>query len=346
MTGLGADATARLPSRPEAAAASAVGLHGAREPGRGRVPVLLIACAGRSGSTLLERIVGTCDGFCPVGELRFVWERAFGENQLCGCGVPFDDCLFWNRVSRHAFGVNAAQMDATLAAELRGSLDEIRHAPWLIQSHSPAFHKSALAAYGELLQSLCSAILRVSGEQVIVDSSGDATHGLILSRLPGIELHVIHLVRDARAVAFSWKRARRRPEIHWASEDMPIERASTSAIRWMVHNALAEKLRRPAASYCRLRYEDFVADPAAGLAQALAPYEWARDACERIAGSELLLEPTHTVSGNPMRFTQGPIRIRLDDEWRKAMQSRDRRIVTALGWWQLARYGYKVKSDE
>jgi hypothetical protein len=306
----------------------------------GPVPVLLIASAGRSGSTLLDRIIGMQKGFCSVGELRFIWERSFGENQLCGCGLPFQECTFWREVSHKVFGLEAAQVDATTAIRLRKSLDEMKYAPWLIQSHSPGHYKSDLRVYCELLEQLYDAIRQASGARVIVDSSGDATHGLILSRLSSIELHVVHLVRDSRAVAFSWKRTRRRPEIHWTSEDMPIEQPRASAKRWMEQNLVAELLSRRAASYCRLRYEDFAADPNAALSRALAPYEWIASQPQWTEDMEVVLEPTHTVSGNPMRFKQGRLKIKLDDEWRNSMPRRDRRSVTAITWPLLARYCY------
>jgi hypothetical protein len=306
------------------------------------VPVLYIACMGRSGSTLLERILGTFEGFCTVGELRFIWERSFGENQLCGCGVPFDQCPFWDRVSRALFGVGTPEVDASRPAHLRRSLDDFRHAPWLVQSRSPARRRSEMAEYGKLLGRLYRAILEVSGQRAIVDSTGDATHGLILSRLPEIDLHVVHLVRDSRAVAFSWKRARRRPEIHWRSQDMPIERVSTSAMRWTMNNLLAERLSKSAASYRRLRYEDFVADPDSALAEVLSPCDWAPRSSPPLA--DVVLRPTHTVSGNPIRFQQGPIEIRADEEWRRAMAPRDRLTATAMTWWLLARYRYPLRT--
>ena len=309
------------------------------------IPVLFIACAGRSGSTLLDRIIGMHDGFCSAGELRFIWERSFGENQLCGCGAPFYDCAFWGEVSSMAFGVEAARVDVTTAISLRRSLDEIRYAPWLIQSHSPACYQSALLVYRELLERLYRGILQASGDRVIVDSSGDATHGLILSRMRNVELHVVHLIRDPRAVAFSWKRAHRRPEIHWTSEGMPTEHARTSATRWMMHNTMAELLSRSAASYFRVRYEDFVADPGAALSRILAPYEWMSGRPTSIVGKEVVLGPTHTVSGNPMRFKHGPLTIELDAEWRDAMVPRDRRSVTSLTLPLLAKYGYPIRNS-
>jgi hypothetical protein len=309
------------------------------------IPVLLIACAGRSGSTLLDRIIGMYDGFWSAGELRYIWERSFRENQLCGCGVPFANCSFWEEVSLRAFGGNANQVDATTAIRLWRSLDEIRQTPRLIKSHNPPGFDAALWIYGQLFEHLYRGIRDISGARVIVDSSGDATHGLILAKIPNIDLHVIHLVRDPRAVAFSWKRERRRPEIHWTSQDMPIQDAKTSAILWMAHNAIAELLSKSAASYCRLRYEDFVANPYGVLSRIMAPYGPIKSQPAGLISGEVVLRPTHTVSGNPLRFKQGPLKIRLDDEWRDAMLARDRQTVTAVTLPLLTRYGYPVRSS-
>jgi hypothetical protein len=306
----------------------------------GDVPVIFIACTGRSGSTLLDRVIGAHDGFFSAGELHCIWERSFLENQLCGCGASFGSCDFWGEVSYGMFGVEPSLVNPTTAIELRRALGEIRYAPRLIASQGSASHRAALAAYSELLERLYRQILQVSRERVIIDSSGSAAHGLILAQVPGIELHIVHLVRDSRAVAFSWKRVRRRPEIHWKAEDMPTERVRKSASRWMMHNTTAELLSGRAASYCRVRYEDFVADPGGEMARILAPFEWAGEGASKLAGAEITLEPAHTVSGNPMRFKQGPMTIRLDDEWREAMHPRDRWSATALTWPLLVRYGY------
>jgi hypothetical protein len=315
-----------------------------RRPGN-VIPVLFIAGAPRSGSTLLDRVIGMHDGFCSVGESHFIWERSFGQNHLCGCGSPFQECSFWEEVSQRAFGVKITQVDEKTAIRQKESVDRKRHLPWLILSHRPARYQSALLTYGETLERLYGAILRTSGERVVVDSSKDPKHGLILSRLPGFQLHVVHLVRDSRAVAFSWRRSRRRPEIHWKAEDMPIERVTSTATRWTIHNALVESLSASAASYCRIRYEDFVEDPNVALSRIMAPYEWMQPKMLGAENAAVALEPTHTVSGNPMRFEHGQVNIKLDNEWRHAMNLRDRSSVTAVTWPLLARYGYPLRSS-
>lgn len=306
------------------------------------IPVLFIAGAPRSGSTLLDRVLGMHDGFCSVGESHFIWERSFGQNHLCGCGLPFWECSFWEEVSQRAFGVTTTAVDATAILRQKQSVDRKRHLPWLILSRRPARQQLALQAYGETLERLYGAILSTSGDRVIVDSSKDPKHGLILSRLPGFQLHVVQLVRDPRAVAFSWRRSRRRPEVHWKAEDMPIERVTATAARWTVHNALVESLAALAASYCRIRYEDFVSDPSVIVSRILAPYEWSR--AKPLGGetAAISLDPTHTVSGNPMRFEHGQVSLSLDDEWRHALNLRDRASVTAITLPLLARYGYRI----
>lgn len=306
------------------------------------IPVLFIAGAPRSGSTLLERVIGTHEGLCCVGESHFIWERSYGENQLCGCGTPFHECDFWAEVSRRTFAVDPAAVDEIAATKQKQAVDRKRYLPWLLLGYRPARYQASLLAYGELLKRLYGAILEVSGARVIVDSSKDPRHGIILAQLPGFEVHVVHLLRDPRAVAFSWTRRKRRPEIHWTDADMPTERVCTTATRWSTHNALVELLARKAASYCRLRYEDFVADPDGALAQILTPHPWASAALEH--DPPVVLKSAHTVAGNPMRFDNGPLRIKLDDEWREAMPYRDRWWVTAATWPLLARYGYPLRS--
>jgi len=40
----------------------------------------------------------------------------------------------------------------------------------------------------------------------------------------------------------------------------------------------------------------------------------------------------HTVAGNPMRFHQGRLDLRLDQAWTTKLPARDRKVVTAITW--------------
>ena len=51
-------------------------------------------------------------------------------------------------------------------------------------------------------------------------------------------------------------------------------------------------------------------------------------------------DENHTVAGNPIRFTRGPLEIRADAEWQALMPARQRAVVTGLTWPLLWRYGF------
>lgn len=68
------------------------------------VRLLYLAGIGRSGSTLLERLLGEVPGVCSLGEVTHLWRRGVLRNERCGCGTPFLDCPFWRKVGESAFG--------------------------------------------------------------------------------------------------------------------------------------------------------------------------------------------------------------------------------------------------
>ena len=62
--------------------------------------VVCIAGVGRSGSTLLDRILGSLPGAVSLNELRPLWRNGFINNRPCACGASFNDCEFWSEVRR------------------------------------------------------------------------------------------------------------------------------------------------------------------------------------------------------------------------------------------------------
>lgn len=110
-----------------------------------------------------------------------------------------------------------------------------------------------------------------------------------------------------------------------------------SALLWDQHNALLEGLLRRHRRSLRMRYEDLVGDPETSLDQVGAVLGRPVGLGEEAApGSGFV----HSVSGNPMRFDQAPLKLKLDTEWRDKMAPAQRRLVTAASAPFLARYGY------
>ena len=171
------------------------------------VKVLYIGGYGRSGSTLLERILGQFPGVLSVGEMRHVWNRSFRDNSLCSCGTPFLSCEFWSAVVRDAFGSQPI-LDVDEIIQLKRSVDRIKYIPWITRSLRVPSGRfgDRLQRYATLLAVLYRSIQKVASAKVIVDSSKDPSFAFVLASIPEIRLSVVHLVRDSRAVAFSWTR--------------------------------------------------------------------------------------------------------------------------------------------
>ncbi len=311
-------------------------------PGDG-VRVLYVGGLGRSGSTLIERLIGQLPGVCPVGELVHLWERGIAQDERCGCGEPFRQCAFWLQVGKAAFG-GWDDVDVGRVAALRARVDRNRFVPALARREVRPELRRALAEYTSYYARLYTAITEVSGCQLVVDSSKHPSLAYCLRWQDGLDLRVLHLVRDSRAVAYSWSREVRRPDTDRLSY-MTRYSPATAAGQWNVQNAAFHLLARRGVPVMRVKYEDFTAEPEltlgrlagfAGLpAQPGYPFLGADGACRwaRLGGG-------HSVSGNPMRFTTGQVAIRRDERWRTGMPRVHQRAVTALTWPLLAGYGY------
>ena len=319
----------------------------------GPLHVVFIAGFGRSGSTLMDQLLGQVPGITALGETRYVWERGWLADERCGCGQPFHACPYWQRVATD-WSNRAATAGGASTVAPRGTPEDLAEAsrrtlrPLGYVRRRAHLHGAALERQYRTLREATGALLdsaaRVAATRWLVDSSKSPSFASLLHDLPGVEVHLVHLVRDSRAVAFSWQRIKERGQpsgrAHMIRYD-PI----TSSLRWLGNNLVAESLARRSVSYRRVRYEDFVAAPEATLRNILSGVGFPEPATlPFLEGDRASVRPTHSVSGNPSRFADGSVRIRLDEQWRTAIEPASLRIATMLTAPLLRRYGYCLRT--
>jgi hypothetical protein len=296
----------------------------------------------RSGSTLVEQLLGQLPGFVDVGELRYLWFRRLARdgNILCGCRALLRECPFWEAVGREAFG-GWEQLDRDEVFRLAADVERERYLPLLIQPRAWPAYERKLRAYSALLERLFRGIEVVSGARVVLDASKLLSHAYVLRRVESLDVRFLHIVRDPRGVAFSWSKRIQRPETVEGVSYMPRFRPTAVAARWLYDNAGAHLLGALGEHHAFMRYETFVESPRQELARVLGTLgEGAVADHLAVDQDEVALQPTHSVSGNPARFRTGTVAIRLDDEWRREMPPRDVRRVTLLAWPLLKAYRY------
>lgn len=304
------------------------------------INILYIAGAGRSGSTLLERILGQIEGCVAVGEFRHLWRLA-PSRQQCGCGELLDRCSFWRSVLGR---VHVEPDNQTFEAmhDAQRQVDRVRYIPQMI-SPGPAGRAfgQRQADYSDVLRQMYLAIHEITGASVIVDSSKDVSTLYLLSEMNDVCIRVLHMVRDSRAVAYSWTREKVRLHVVEKGSYMPRYSPQHSAGDWMSRNILTEMAGSRAGGYKRLRYEDLLAHPREAIESIARFIQLPSADLGFIAGNELKFSRVnHTIAGNPSLLEKRPVRLRIDNDWQQEMKPAHKAIVTALTWPLLKRYGY------
>ena len=304
------------------------------------VKILAIAGAGRSGSTLLDKILGQEENIVSVGELDHVWDAGFKQNLLCSCYTPFKRCRFWNDVFDEAFG-GMHNVNADEIMELKESVDRAIFAPFIaIQWLRTPRYSRDLNVYVDILSKLYKAVHKISNNRIILDSSKSPSYLHALRLATNTELNLIHLVRDSRAVAYSWRRKKLIAQSQEKEEYMPTQNIAKSSIQWSVRNILAYSLKSFSHSYQLVRYEDFVKEPQSVLTNIMTNLDI--ENCKFSCLTEKSPNKTeiHAILGNPIRFEKGPLRIRADMEWKDKLETQEKFLATALTFPLLFAYGY------
>lgn len=311
-----------------------------------KIKVLYIAGAGRSGTTILGNTLGQIDGFFSAGELCYLWDRGPVSNGLCSCGAKFAECEVWATVLGEVFG-DASRLDAHEMSRIQRTSTRPRHLPLMSVRRGKRLLMSRWEGmYRDNLEKLYRAIQRSTGDKVIVDCSKLPLYGYILETMPMIDLYVVHLVRDPRAVAYSWLRKKSTRPIVGGLAHMPQRHPVESSLEWDICNVAVEAFwKRFPNRYMVLRYEDFIEEPRESVRRILDLVQEDVTPLPFISQRGIEFGVNHNIGGNPNRFKTGTVELRPDREWITKIRSRDRRMVTSLSIPLLNRYGYTAVLD-
>lgn len=305
--------------------------------------VVFIVGSGRSGTTLLGNLLGEHPSFFHAGEVQRLCGPLLSRGMLCGCRAPVAECGFWGSVLAEAFDPSAVNgLTPKDAGDLREQAVRMRHLPRLLRAHGKEKGSDRLERYREISSRLYATIARRSGARVVVDSSKGVSDALALAMLPHVPSYFVHLVRDPRAVAYSWhrqktERPRKGNASHWTSGRVTRN--------WVMMQGTSELLRLQLGRdrWITVRYEDLLRHPSETLSKLLHFIGEPSEPELLIVDGKVHLSPNHTAGGNGSRFRTGSVSLELDNEWVTRQLPRDRRISTAIAFPLLSRFGYSIQ---
>lgn len=304
------------------------------------INLLYIMGHGYSGSTLLTFLLGVHPEIATVGEMGIA-PRAKGKGRpdefLCSCKTPIRECDFWQQVTEgmerrgYAFDVwetahefrarGGGLTDAVLRAVQRGPLFEAARQVALGTFPRARRELRRILRYNEALVRVVTAIKRC---RTFLDSSKRPERAVYLRRVPSLDVKVIHLVRDGRAVSYS------------SMKNLGLGPAE-AAESWIADNRSSEHARRyfPADRWMSLRYEDLCADPPAALGRI---YRFAGVQPKNGAEEDFRAVEQHII-GNRMRLSNTS-EIRLDERWKTALTAEQMQVIESRVGAMNRRYGY------
>lgn len=285
--------------------------------------VLYLMGHSRSGSTILNNLLGCHQQVVAVGELANLVERGWNKHLPCSCGEPGDLCPFWREVQQH-WNELAGEEDLPRYARLQRRFERIRSIPLVLYSLyrcDPLFKE-----YVRSTILLFTAVARVAGRDVVVDASKNPVRALALSRAPEIDLTTVHLIRDARGVAWSFNRS-----------SQPVAK---TALFWIAFTLVSSFVRKFSRKSLLLRYEDLARFPGTALGRIQPFVGLSYDHVSAFVKAGGKIPSVHCIAGNRLR-KQGPLQLRLDEEWRLALPPRDKILVWLLAGWLLRYFGYR-----
>jgi hypothetical protein len=307
------------------------------------VKICVIAGWARSGSSLLGKLLGQYDGLFDAGEIIQWWKAASTPGWRCGCGDTLPDCPIWSQVLA---AVPVPEGDGRIMAQFSapGVLQRLRDLPE-IWGHEWGRHSVKVDASRRILDPIYRTLAAASGARVIVDSSKSPVWVELAQSLDDADVRVVHLVRDPRATAYSYTRVRGTPT-GIAGQEMSRMGSARSTLYWVAnHGALATTSRHAVGRdhYRRVHYEDLMAEPRSTVEGIMAFLDEPSTDGPFTDDHTATLVPTHNLAGNAMRFDQGPMQLRVDDQWSRDLARSSRAVTLAIAAPVMPLLGYPLR---
>lgn len=296
---------------------------------------IYICAAGHSGSTLLDRLLGSHSTIESLGEISHL-SKNLKLNTLCTCGQPVRSCVVWQEVIKQmSLRLGIDIMGAPYALHLgyitprriadkerHGLANKLRnaffHGLWFVNLRfNIGMLKLFLGPVYHGIENnfiLYDTVLSVLNAKMIVDSSKHYLKATELYKKRPSEVRIIHLTRDGRGVFYSA-----------VKRNLPPKKRING---WRHHHTRSLSLlnRHVRQEHIlRVKYENLANNPRKELEKICSFLE--------IDYEDGMLDFTaitqHSTNGNNMRFSKSS-EIILDEAWHEKLSASDKRYFNSI----------------
>lgn len=300
-----------------------------------KTKVVYLGGAGRSGTTFVSLLLAHNDDCFDLGQIRDLPD-GIEKKHICSCGKPLVTCNFWGQAAARLverFGIHALD-------RFKAGLDVFSRAAERVDDWSSRAALEDLAQTQAEFITLAAGLYRIchdlSGGKALIDSSKTPALALALILSDEVDLYMLNLVRDPRAVCASWSKLTTNLE--------KLEGHQRAWNRRVMRMAQVERLIPK--EFFRIRYEDFSTAPLpmvqkiqawAGLQENTDFFESPNEANIRWDGAHLF----PPVNEEVLEQKAEHIVIRPSQSWKKPEFSRFVALAEKINFPQATTVGYE-----
>jgi hypothetical protein len=301
------------------------------------VTLIYIAGYGRSGSTLLDILLGSGPGCFGAGEFSSLFTLLHNRNEaLCACGEVLRSCEVWSAVNDtliYKFG----NIDYGKAEALTR----------VVESFGIPTSRRRRKLYRVLWSNAFEAVAGAVGSRRIVDSSKSSRYCFarpgLLASLPSINIKLVHLVRHPSGSVSSEVKGSNKllASTSRNSEGGKPGSPVRALMGWTFANGVAELAQGRCGathSYMLVNYESLVTNPVLTLGSVGSALQIPVSEPVQRLNQGAAFAAGHGLGGNRFR-REGPVTLRPVTDI-PPPSNRQEKIVRGIGEKIAVRYGY------
>jgi len=259
--------------------------------------IYFIAGAGRSGSTLLDIILGSSEKHFSLGELINFVKNGLIDNEYCSCGKKVTECEFWSKVAKDWARIRELSVEDYKELQWK----YLRNKATLRSIWNYWFPSDDYKMLVKDTNSLLDIVSKMVNGKVLVDSSKIPQYLLLLKKT-GRQIKIIHLTRSVKNVLRSTKKTLKKDPEKGIEKTIKTQSTTYAFFNWLIDNLLVV-LFTLSTERIYIKYEKLISDPVRTIDKI---YHLSQEDINRLKNKGPFI-PQHVVAGGRIRMKKNII---------------------------------------
>lgn len=268
---------------------------------REKIKIIYILSTGRSGSTILDMLIGSSEKVWTLGEVLLLNFEVQKNETPCGCNEPVSQCEFWTPfILQNTQNGLLNRICKFRDSEGRGKLLRFKYLKFILGKKKLDLekHKDYFSANKQLYTYAYKEANKIKETHYLVDCSKDLYRLLLLQSSGLFDIKVIHLTKSVSNFTYSLTK----PDFGF------LNTIRTSA-KWLVQNYLMLKIcNRFIEKSIHIKYVDLVKNPKSTIKSISEKL----DLNLTLKNTNFRSQINHGIAGNMSRFKTDKIIVQFD----------------------------------